>query len=112
LGSVSPSAGVTDSSGQFRGSFVSLSNGVSTVTALVSSPLIGNLTAGTNILVTRPGGPGSSAPGSGTLSIALELLPVLVVLAVIVIIVFAARRVVKKRRRMSDESEPPIGDQP
>ena len=59
-GAVAPAQGVTDSTGQFRGTFVSAQNGVSTITATLRDALLGNQTAGTSILVAsrRRGGSG------------------------------------------------------
>ena len=106
-GVMSPPSGVTDSTGQFTSNFVPEQNGVAIITAVVSSPFLGNQTTGTNILVAPPGGAGVG--GTGTTSRGLgvlgSLLPIILVVVVIVIIALGARRIVKSRRKAEDEAE-------
>ena len=104
-GLVNPPVGVTDSSGILTGTFISQVNGVSTITAAISSPLIGSLTAGTNILLTKPGSQGA---GGSTPSLAGRLglfLPIIIVLFVVVIIAVGAYLTVRRRRRSPNEGE-------
>jgi len=97
-GSMSATSGVTDSGGQFTDTFIPLEKGVATISAVVQDPLIGNQTAGTNILITAPGAAGTggstAAKGLGVLG---TILPIVIVLVVIVVVAFGARRVLKNR---------------
>jgi hypothetical protein len=96
-GTVLPSDGVTDATGSFSSTFVAEQTGATLVTAVVQDALLGNLSAGTNILVTSASGAaqGGSAPkGAAALG---TILPVVVVLMVVVIVAFGVRRLMKKR---------------
>ncbi len=104
-GEVSPATGVTDSSGQLSSTFIGQQNGVSTITATVSDPLIGNGTAGTNVLITLPGAAGAGTTTHGGLGLLGTLLPVVLVVVVIAIIAFGVRRIVKGRRATAEEVE-------
>jgi hypothetical protein len=105
-GVMSPASGVTDSTGQFTSDFVPEQNGVAIITAVVSSPFLGNQTTGTNILVAPPGGVGIGGTGTSRGLGALgSLLPIILVVVVIVIVALGARRIVKSRRTSQDEAE-------
>jgi len=78
------------------------------ITALISSSLVGNLSAGTNILVAKPGTAGA-AGSSGVMGLVGQLLPIIIVVVVVVIIALGVRRIVKARRQTpaeGEESEP------
>jgi len=96
-GSMSAASGVTDSSGQFTDTFIPAVNGVATITALVQDLVLGNQTAGTNILVTLAGADGTSTPPAKGLGVIGAILPLVVVLVVVVIIALGARRILRKR---------------
>ena len=96
-------SGVTDPAGSFSDTFVPQQNGVATITALVRDPILGNLTAGTNILVTLSGVAqtgGTTSKGLGSVG---TILPIAVVVIVVAIILLGARRVVKSRRGESED---------
>ncbi len=107
-GTMSAGSGVTDSAGQFTDTFIPEQNGVATITAVVQDPVLGNQTAGTNILVTLPGGAGSAGTGGPTprgLGVVGTLLPIILVVVIVVIIALGARRILKSRRGSPDEGE-------
>ena len=104
-GVMSPPSGVTDSTGQFSSNFVPEQNGVATITAAVSSAILGNQTTGTNILVTLSGGAGAGGSTSHGLGVAGSLVPIVLVVVVVVIIALGARRIVKSRRTSQDVAE-------
>jgi hypothetical protein len=104
-GAVSPAQGVTDAAGQFAATFVPEKNGVAVITALVQHPLLGNQSAGTNVLVTLAGsaGPiGSTNAGLGTVG---YLLPIAIVVVVVIVMALGIMRIVKRRRGVSDDGE-------
>jgi len=104
-GTMLSARGVTNPSGQFTDTFIPQQNGVATITATVQDPIIGNLTAGTDVLVTSPGalGTGGSTPIAGGLGILGTILPILIVVVIIVIVVLGSRRVVRRRRASAEE---------
>ncbi len=104
-GSMSSPGGTTDAAGQFTDTFIPTQNGVATITALVQDPVLGNQTAGTNILVAPPGGGGVGGSTSNGLGILGTILPIVLVVAVIAIVVLGVRKVIKKRGVAADEIE-------
>jgi hypothetical protein len=109
-GAVSPAQGVTDSAGQFAATFIPEKNGVATITALVQHPLLGNQSAGTNVLVTLAGSGGPIGSTGAGLGMAAYLLPVAIVAVVVIIMAFGVRRIVKSRRGVSDDDGFPDKD--
>ncbi|HYR04148.1 MAG TPA: Ig-like domain-containing protein, partial [Nitrososphaerales archaeon] len=104
-GAVSPAQGVTDAAGQFAATFVPEKNGVAVITALVQHPLLGNQSAGTNVLVTLAGSAapiGSTSAGLGTVG---YLLPIAIVVVVVIVMALGIMRIVKRRRGVSDDGE-------
>ena len=79
-GVVVPAQGATDSSGLLTATFVPQTNGIATITALVTGSVLGNQTASTTILVTLAGAGGTSLPTSGGLGIIGIFLPVAIVI--------------------------------
>jgi hypothetical protein len=108
-GAVTPPQGVTDSAGQFTSTFIPTADGVATVTASVHDSLLGNQSAGTNILVTLAG-PTGSLPVSRGLGLLGSFLPIVLVVVIIVIIALGARRILKSRRGAPDEGEETVPD--
>jgi len=104
-GTMSAGSGVTDSAGQFTDTFFPEQNGVAIITAVVQSPVLGNQTAATNIIVIAPGAAGTGGSTSRGLGLVGLLLPVVLVVVIVVIIALGARRILKSRRRSLDEGE-------
>jgi hypothetical protein len=102
-GTMTSPTGVTDSSGSFADTFVPAQNGVATITALVQNPLVGNLTASTNVFVTAKGASGIGAPASKGLGALGSALVVVLVIVVVVLIALAGRRILKSRRTPGEE---------
>ncbi|MDA4115549.1 MAG: Ig-like domain-containing protein [Thaumarchaeota archaeon] len=102
-GTMTAPSGVTDSSGSFTDTFVPAQNGVAIITALVQDPLVGNLTASTNVFVVAHGESGTGASGSKGLGALGSALVVVLVIVVVVLMAFAGRRILRSRRTPGEE---------
>lgn len=102
-GSMSAPSGTTDSSGELTDTFVAQQNGIATITAVVQDPLVGNVTASTNVLVIPPSPAATGASTSHWLGILLVVLPVVIVVVIVVVIGLAVRRMLKRRSGEPEE---------
>ena len=75
------------------------------ITALVQHPLLGNQSAGTNVVITLAGGLGSVGSTSAGLGTAGYLLPIAIVVVVVIVMALGVMRILKSRRGVSDEGE-------